>query len=247
MLNNNEGLKVAFVTGSTRGIGLITAIQLAKAGYMVVTNSRKKLDLLSPAFVKYIDSHIRMDYIAGDVTKEDDVTRIFSIIKKKYGRIDILVNNAGNSERKAFIRLSQQDMMAIVNNNLLGAMICSKIAIYYMIQQRYGRIINISSIAGLHGMPFEVHYSAAKAGLSGMVKAIAKEYGAKGITCNAVAPGIMNKQDKIHQNEEEIIKQIAVKRKGELREVAELVAFLASDKSAYITGQTIRIDGGLYL
>lgn len=249
MSNPGKDLKIALVTGSTRGIGLVTALKLKKCGYLVIANSRKKFGMLSAAFQKFVESDCRMDYIAGDVTEEAAVEKIFNNIKEKYARIDVLVNNAGYSEQKSFIRLTKANVTDMIYGNLISAMICSKYAIRCMMQQKSGRIINISSTAALHGMPFETHYSAAKAGMIGLSKSIAKEYGTKGITCNVVAPGVINKNDLIHKksSEEEILAKIPLRRKGELEEVAALIVFLVSEKASYITGQVIQMDGGLFL
>lgn len=241
--------KVGFVTGSTRGIGLVTALELVKSGHIVILNSRKEKEKLSSALQKLLAASNSLDYVQGDVTKEEDIARMFQYIIKKYQRLDVLVSNSGYSEHKSCMRLSQAGVMDMINGNLTSAILCSKQAVRHMMPQKKGRIIYVSSTAGLHGMPFESHYSAAKAGLMGLAKSIAKEFGGKGITCNVVAPGVMDKKDLLHKGQaaEEIIDKIPVRRKGKLKEVAALIDFLASENAAYITGQVIQIDGGLYL
>lgn len=244
-----SGRKVALVTGSTRGIGFVTALALKKSGHLIIINSRRKREELSPSLQKLILAAKGMDYVEGDVTREEEVEKIFQYIKERYGRLDVLVNNSGYSEHKSFIRLNQTSVTEMLHGNLTSAILCSKQAVRCMLPQKSGRIIQVSSTAGLHGMPFEAHYSAAKAGLVGLAKSIAKEYGTKGITCNVVAPGVMDKKDLLHQNQPEsmILDRIALRRKGKLEEVASLIDFLASENAAYITGQVIQIDGGLYL
>lgn len=249
MSSKKSSPRVALVTGSTKGIGLAIAFALEKAGYIVIINSRKKISMLSTVFQKYIFLKSSIDYVSGDVSQEDDIQNIFRFIKEKYGRIDILINNIGYSEKKSLIRLEKTSVLNMLQTNLASSILCSKYAMHYMLQQKYGRIVMISSTAGLHGMPFEAHYSAAKAGLIGLSKSISKEYGSKGITCNVVLPGVMNKADHVHQENtaQEIIKMIPLRRMGELKEVASLVTFLVSENASYITGQTIQVDGGLFL
>lgn len=249
-MNHDEtDLKVALVTGSTKGIGFATTEALKEEGYTVITNSRKELNELNDEFQQYISSNCAIDYVTGDVSKEEDVAAIFSYIKEKYGRLDLLVNNVGYSESKPLIRIKQSDIEEVIQGNLTSAILCSKYAVKCMLQQKYGRIILVSSTAGLHGMPFETHYSAAKAGLVGLAKSLAKEYGSKGILCNIVAPGVMNKEDTVHKEgaKDEVIEKIPLRRMGELEEVSSLIVFLASKNASYITGQVIQVDGGLFL
>lgn len=246
---DERNLKVALVTGSTKGIGYATAKALIEEGYTVVTNSRKEINELDNEFRQYISSNSAIDYIKGDVSKEDDVANIFSFIKEKYGRLDLLVNNVGYSQSKSLIRMKQNNIEEVIQGNLTSAILCSKYAVKYMLQQKCGRIILVSSTAGLHGMPFEAHYSAAKAGLVGFAKSLAKEYGTKGILCNVVAPGVMNKEDTVHMEsaKDEVTEKIPLRRMGELEEVSSLIVFLASKNASYITGQVIQVDGGLFV
>ena len=249
MIGENVSGKVALITGSTKGIGLVTALALHRSGHVVILNSRRPREDLSPVLQKYIGAAENIDYIPGDVNSTEDIQKIFQSIKETYGRLDVLVNNVGYSERKSFLRLGEQEVDEVLRGNLTTAILCSKQAVHSMMTQKSGRIIQVSSTAGLHGMPFEAHYSAAKAGLIGLARSIAKEYGTKGITCNVVAPGAINKKELLHQNvpEKEFLEKIPLRRKGKMEEVAALINFLASEKAAYITGQVIQVDGGLYL
>lgn len=249
MSDGKTNLKVVLVTGSTSGIGLVTAFLFQKKGYQVILNSRKEKQSLSPSFQKLIEAKGNIDYITGDVTKEEDVEKIFQYIKKTYGRLDVLVNNTGYSEHKSFIRLNKSSITDMLDGNLTSAVLCSKHAVRIMMTQKSGRIIYVSSTAGLHGMPFEAHYSAAKAGLIGLAKSVAKEYGTKGITSNVIAPGVVDKKDTLHMSpsQEDVVEKIPLRRKGKLGEIAAVVEFMASDNAGYITGQVIQVDGGFYL
>lgn len=247
--NDTSMQMVAFVTGSTKGIGFSIIKALLSKGITVIGNSRGQESTLPQEFQLLLESNAYLDYYAGDLSKEDIVENIFRKVTKKYGRIDILVNNIGNSNKKPFLRMTPDDFKKALDVNLLCSVYCSKHAIRSMVQQKFGRIINISSIAGTNGMSFEAHYSAAKAGLIGLTKSIAREYGSMGITCNAVAPGIINIGNSIEKGlaETKVLELIPVNRFGSPEDVAEIVLFLSSEKAGYINGQVIKVDGGLYI
>lgn len=247
--NGQIKAKVALITGSTRGIGLEIALNLLNKGYIVVCNSRKEYGELDLNFKGLYEEWQPLEYIKGNVFIESDVEHICQVIDKKYGRLDVLVNNAGCKFKKAFIKNTRSDMENCVQHNLYPALLCSKYALRMMLLHKYGRIINISSIAGTHGLAFEAVYSAAKSALVGFSKAIAKEYGAKGITCNVIAPGVVN-SDQLDIDDKEhgrLVDQIIMRRLGNTMDVADLAAYIASEGSSYLTGQVIEIEGGLFI
>lgn len=231
-----------FVSGASRGIGKDIAINFAKKGFNVVGTSRSDFD-----FNLDLDN---LKPIKLDITNRDDVHDCFDWLKSKNLLPDILVNNAGITSDQLFIRMKDEEWDNVIETNLTGTFNLSKVFIKNMIKNKFGRIINISSISGLMGNPGQVNYSSSKAALTGFTKSLAKEVGSRNITVNSVAPGYIQTdmtsflEDEIRMN---IIKNIPLGRIGKVDDVSELVMFLASDEASYITGQTISVDGGLLM
>lgn len=243
--------KVCLVTGGSRGIGRSISIKLARLGAKVVLNYKSNEELAKKV-VSEIES-LNGEAVAymADVADYEEASRMVEEVYQKFGRIDILVNNAGITRDGLILRMSEKDWDDVINTNLKGMFNTTKNVVKYMVKQRWGRIINISSVVGLYGNPGQANYAAAKAGVIGFTKSLAKELGSRGITVNAVAPGFIRTDmtaEIIKKNQEiSIIEKIPLRRLGEPDDVANLVAFLASEESNYITGQIIAIDGGLTL
>ncbi len=240
--------KVALVTGASRGIGRAIALTLAGYGAIVIVNycgSKEKAEEIVNQIKENGGTAIAYQ---ADVADFEAVKTMFSDITKEYGRIDILVNNAGITKDNLILKMSEEEFDAVINTNLKGVFNCLKQASRIMLKQKEGRIINISSISGVVGNPGQANYCAAKAGVIGITKSLAKELGSRGITVNAVAPGYINTDMTAVLKDdlkEKVTGLIPLKRLGEVEDIAETVAFLASDKASYITGQTIQVDGGL--
>ena len=231
-----------FVSGASRGIGKEIAINFAKKGFNVVGTSRSDFD-----FNLDLDN---LKPIKLDITNRVDVHDCFDWLKSKNLLPDILVNNAGITSDQLFIRMKDEEWDNVIETNLTGTFNLSKVFIKNMIKNKFGRIINITSISGLMGNPGQVNYSSSKAALTGFTKSLAKEVGSRNITVNSVAPGYIETdmtsflEDETRMN---IIKNIPLGRIGKVDDVSELVMFLASDEASYITGQTISVDGGLLM
>ena len=234
--------KNIFISGASRGIGKSMAEHFAKSNFNVVGTSRnnfkfdKELENLFP--------------IKLDVTSRNDVKDCFDELKSKNLLPDILINNAGITADQLFLRMSDDDWDNVINTNLTGTFNLTKIFLKNMIKNKFGRIINISSISGLMGNPGQVNYSSSKAALNGFTKSLAKEVGSRNITVNCVAPGFIDTDmtSYIGDNERnEILKQIPLNKFGLPEDISRLVMFLMSDEASYITGQTISIDGGLLM
>ena len=240
--------KVAVVTGASRGIGRAIAIILASYGATVVVNycgSKEKAE----AVVEEINNN-NGNAIAyqTDVMDSEEVKLMFAEVVKQFGKIDILVNNAGITKDNLILKMSDEEFDAVLNTNIKGTFHCLKHASRIMLKQKSGRIINISSIFGVLGNAGQINYCASKAGIIGMTKSLAKELGSRGITVNAIAPGFINTDMTAVLSEEikeKAMERIALRRIGEVKDIAETAAFLASDKASYITGQTIQVDGGM--
>ena len=241
--------KVAFITGGTRGIGKKIAITLAKDGYDIAINYGKENDDLENIKNEIEKTNVKFLAVKGDVTDIDSTQQMVNDIIKEYGKIDVLVNNAGITKDTLLVRMKKEEFEDVIDVNLIGTFNITKNVIPYMIKQRKGRIINISSVVGISGNAGQTNYSASKAGIIGFTKSLAKEVGSRNILVNAVAPGFIETQmTDILKDEvkEEISKKIPLKRMGTVEDVANVVKFLTSEDSSYITGQVIQVDGGMY-
>jgi len=236
--------KIVFITGISRGIGLEIAKCFQKDGYFVVGTSRSNFDLNEAL------SSDQCLHIPLDVTNRDQVLTCLDNLKDKDKVPNVLINNAGITKDQLFLRMKNEDWDDVINSNLTSVFNISKLFIKSMVKNRSGRIINISSVAGLMGNPGQVNYSASKAGLGGFTRALAKEVAARNITVNCIAPGFIETDMTKHFQDDElenILNQIPAFRMGNPENIADLALFLASDKANYITGQTISVDGGLYM
>lgn len=242
--------KCAIVTGASRGIGKAIALKLASLGANIVLNYRssEKEALEVENEIKNMD--VDVISIKGDISKIDDVQNIVSKAKEKFGNIDIIVNNAGITKDGLILRMKEEDFDSVIDVNLKGVFNCLKSITPIMVKQKHGKIINLSSVVGVSGNAGQVNYSASKAGVIGMTKSLAKELGGRGINVNAVAPGFIETDmtevlgDKF---KEEAKNNIPLKRLGKAEDVADVVAFLASESSDYVTGQVIHVDGGMVM
>lgn len=246
----NENAKVALITGATRGIGKQIALELASQGYDIALNYRKQNEELE-ALKKEIESkNVKCLTVYGDVSNYEDVENFIKEIIKEFGKIDVLVNNAGITKDMLLMRMKKEDFESVIDVNLIGTFNVTKNAIPYMMKARNGKIVNISSVVGISGNAGQTNYSASKAGIIGFTKSLAKEVASRNINVNAIAPGfIKTDMTDVLKDEvkEEISKTIPLKRMGEAKDVANLVKFLVSEESNYITGQVINVDGGMLM
>lgn len=242
--------KVAFITGATRGIGRQIAITLAKEGFDIAINYRKENEDLIETKKLVEDQKVKCFTVQGDVSSFEDSERMVKDIIEEFNHIDILVNNAGITKDMLLMRMKKEDFESVIGVNLVGTFNITKNVIPYMMKNRSGRIINVSSVVGISGNAGQTNYSASKAGIIGFTKSLAKEVGSRNILVNAVAPGFIETQmtDVLKEEvKEEISKTIPLKRMGTVEDVANVVKFLASKDSSYITGQVINIDGGMLM
>ena len=244
---NFEGQTIV-VTGSTRGLGKSIAERFASLGANVIINGRK--DTVFEVKDEFIAKGYKCEAIKSDVSSWDGASLLIETTIKLFGKIDVLVNNAGITNDKLMLKMNEADWDSVLDINLKSAFMCTKFASRYMLKQRKGRIINITSVVGIIGNVGQTNYSASKAGMIGLTKSTAKEIGSRGITCNAVAPGFIS-TDMTEVLNEQVTKayldNIPLKRFGTPDDVANVVEFLASEKASYITGQVIDIDGGLVM
>lgn len=242
--------KTAVITGSARGLGKEIAQKMASLGANIVLNDIKTSDELDKTAEELKNAGYKVIVTRGDVRSQEDVKAMISAAVQAFGSVDILVNNAGITKDKPMAMMSEEDWDAVLDINLKGAFLCTKFAAKQMMKQRYGRIINLASVAGRYGNQGQANYSASKAGLIGLTKTTAKEFASRGITCNAVAPGIIeSKMTDVLPEEvrKKYLENIPLGRFGKPEDVAGVVAFLASDYASYVTAQVIDIDGGLVM
>jgi 3-oxoacyl-[acyl-carrier protein] reductase len=242
--------KVAAVTGAGRldGIGAAIVRQMARRGARLVVNYHSD-DASAQALADEIGKDgCQVALLKGDVSQGEVAQQMVENAIERFGRIDILVNNAGKTADDILLRMSEEDWDSVINTNLRSTFVCTKAAIRHMLRQRWGRIINITSAAGLVGNAGQTNYSAAKAGVIGFTRSLSREVASRNITVNAVAPGPVRTHMTSHLTEgqvEEIIKRIPMGRFGTTDEIAALVTFLATDEASYLTGQAIAVDGGM--
>jgi 3-oxoacyl-[acyl-carrier protein] reductase len=239
---------VAIVTGASRGIGAAVAAVLAEDGAAVVVSGRDA-DRLERAVKDLEATGASVVGVPGDVARREDCERLVETARQRFGRLDLLVNNAGITRDGLLVRMKDEDWDRVMEVNLRGAFLMTRAAAKVMVRQRSGRIVNIASAAGAMGNPGQANYSAAKAGLIGFTKAIARELAHWSILVNAVAPGLIDTEMTASLPEaarQALLAQVPLGRAGTAREVAEVVRFLAGDGATYITGQVFHVNGGLY-
>jgi len=240
--------RVAIITGASRGIGRAVALALAAEGAKVVVNYASSSDAAQQVVTAITDAGGSAIALQADVSKLEQVDALFNETLEKFGRVDVLVNNAGITRDTLLLRMKPEDWQAVIDLNLTGVFLCTRAVSKLMLKQRSGRIINIASVSGQMGNPGQANYSAAKAGVIGFTKTVAKELASRGITVNAVAPGFIATDMTSELKSEEILKYIPLGRYGEPEEVAGMVRFLAADSAAaYITGQVFNVDGGMVM
>lgn len=240
--------QTAIVTGGSRGIGRAVAVRLAKDGMNLVINYRGNSAAAEETERLCRELGAEVLLVQGDVSRTEDCEKLAAQAKEAFGRVDVLVNNAGITRDGLLARMTEENFRAVLDVNLVGPWNMMKAVNRIMMKQRYGRIVNLSSVTGLMGNMGQTNYAAAKAGILGMTKSYAREVASRGITVNAVAPGFIDTDMTEAMPEgakDKIISEIPMGRTGKPEDVAEAVAFLASEQAGYITGEVLRVDGGM--
>lgn len=242
--------RVALVTGGSRGIGRAVVERFGGLGHSVAINFAQNTAAAEEAVSAVEAAGGVAMTVQADVGNDDEVAAMFEKVSAQLGPVEILVNNAGVTRDDLLLRMSPEEWDEVMNTNLRSVYLCSKLAVRGMLRSRWGRIISVGSVSGIAGNPGQTNYSAAKAGIIGFTKALAKEVGSRGITVNAIAPGFIKTDltaDLLAGSAAAIEERIALGRLGTPAEVASLVGYLASEEAGYVTGQTVVIDGGLAL
>lgn len=245
--------KTVIVTGSTQGIGRCVALKFGAEGANVIVNGiniPEQEELAKSVCAEINSAGGRGEYILGDVSKPEDTDSLIAFAKEKFGGIDVIINNAGITRDNLIMRMSEAEWDSVLSVNLKGAFNVIKSASRMLMKQRSGVIVNMASVSGIMGNAGQANYSASKAGLIGLTKTVAKEFASRGIRCNAIAPGFIKTAmtDKLKDEiKEEYLKGIPLGEFGEVDDIANLALFLSGNKSKYITGQVINVDGGLIM
>lgn len=242
--------KVALITGASRGIGREIAVTLAGYGATVIVNYNGSAQAAQEVVDTILANGGQAKAVQASVAKDEDCKRLIEDALAEFGKIDILVNNAGITKDNLMMKITEEDYDAVMDTNVKGTFMTIKHMYRAFLKQRGGRIINMSSVTGLSGNAGQTNYAASKAAIVGLTKSVAKELAARGVTCNAIAPGFIATEmtEKMSDAAKEaVLSQIPMKKVGHVKDIAETVAFLASDKASYITGQVISVDGGLHM
>lgn len=240
--------KCAVITGASRGIGKSIAIKFAKEGANIVINYKNNEEEALKVKKELEELGSKVLAVKADISELKESENLIKEAKKEFGRVDILVNNAGITKDNLIIRMKEEDFDNVIKTNLKGAFNCLKAITPIMLKQKYGKIINMSSVVGVIGNPGQVNYCASKAGLIGMTKSLAREIGSRNITVNAIAPGFIDTDMTKVLNDDQkkkILSQVPLNRFGSVEDIANVALFLASGNSNYITGQVIHVDGGM--
>lgn len=243
-------MRNVLITGSSRGIGAACAVEFAANGDRVFINYKNNKNAAYSTALKVKEFGAQCEVIRCDVSIPDEVREMFGTIEKSYGGVDILVNNAGIAQTKLFTDITDDDWNKMIASDLSSVFYCCRAALPYMIRQHFGRIINISSMWGQIGGSCEVHYSAAKSGVIGLTKALAKEEGLSGITVNCIAPGVIEtdmNSNLSHDDYEALKEETPTGTIGSASDVARMTRFLADETSSFITGQVIGVNGGFVI